>query len=297
MTQVHEIQRVSSRLGYAMILMLIGSITISFAGLAIRNIEIADNFQINFYRAIAFGFSVSIILLIRHGKTVPSKIKGIGLQGILAATFLAIASISFLQAITNTTVAATTFTLSFIPFLTAIMAWLVLGERIGKSTVLTMAIAGIGISIMFFQGLGSGTFYGNVMALLCAVGFSSYAIMIRRNSRSEMLPTLILSNLIIMFAALIYTWDDLKIPWNDLIICLVIGGFLQATANTLLILASKHLFAAELTLFMLLEFTLAPVWVWVFINEVPSSWTLVGGSIVTLSVLGKTLSEFRKADI
>ena len=48
---------------------------------------------------------------------------------------------------------------------------------------------------------------------------------------------------------------------------------------------------------MLLEFTLAPIWVWVFINEVPSSWTLVGGSIVTLSVLGKTLSEFRKADI
>ena len=129
MTQVHEIQGVSSRRGYAMILMLIGSITISFAGLAIRNIEIADNFQINFYRAIAFGFSVSIILLIRHGKTVPSKIKGIGLQGILAATFLAIASISFLQAITNTTVAATTFILSFIPFLTAIMAPLFFQRR------------------------------------------------------------------------------------------------------------------------------------------------------------------------
>ena len=89
----------------------------------------------------------------------------------MAATFLAIASISFLQAITNTTVAATNFTLSFIPFLTAIMAWLVLGERIGKSTVLTMAIAGIGISIMFFQGLGSGTFYGNVMVTLILLDF------------------------------------------------------------------------------------------------------------------------------
>ena len=160
-------------------------------------------------------------------KQCPQKLRALDCRGILAATFLAIAGISFLQAITNTTVAATTFTLSFIPFLTAIMAWLVIGERIGKSTVLTMAIAGIGISIMFFQGLGSGTFYGNVMALLCAVGFSSYAIMIRRNSRSEMLPTLILSNLIIMFAALIYTWDDLKISWNDLIICFVIGGFFR----------------------------------------------------------------------
>ena len=73
MNEVHEIQEVSSRRGYAMILTLIGSITISFAGLAIRNIEIADNYQINFYRAIAFGFSVSIILLIRHGKRYPQK--------------------------------------------------------------------------------------------------------------------------------------------------------------------------------------------------------------------------------
>ena len=135
------------------------------------------------------------------------------------------------------------------------------------------------------------------MALLCAIGFSSYAIMIRQNSKSEMLPTLILSNLIIMIVALIYTSDDLLISWNDVIVCFVIGGLLQATANILLIIASKHLFAAELTLFMLLEFTFAPVWVWIFINEVPSNWTLFGGSVVTLAVLGKTLLELRKVSM
>ena len=75
-----------------MVLMLIGSITISFAGLAIRNIETADNWQINFYRSIAFGFAVLTVLLFRYRKTVPIKIKGIGKQGVLAATFLACAS-------------------------------------------------------------------------------------------------------------------------------------------------------------------------------------------------------------
>ena len=289
--------KLSHRRGYAMILMLVGSITISFAGLAIRHIETADNWQINFYRSIAFGFAVSTVLLFRYGKTTPLKLKGIGKQGILAAIFLACASTSFLQAITNTTVAATTFTLCFIPFLTAILAWIFLSERIHKSTFFTMLTAGIGVCLMFFQGLGSGTLYGNLWALLCAIGFSSYAIMIRRNSNSEMLPTLILSNLIIMFVALIYSSDDLLISWNDVIICFVIGGLLQATANILLIIASKHLLAAELTLFMLLEFTFAPVWVWVFINEVPSSWTLFGGSVVTFAVLAKTLFELRKINI
>ena len=142
------------RRGYAMILMLIGSTIISFGGLAIRNIEMADNWQINFYRSIAFGIAISIVLLFRYGKTGPQQLKGIGLQGILAAMLIGCASICFLLAITNTTVAATTFTLSSIPFLTAIMAWVFLGERIGKSTIFTMSIALVGISIMFVHGLG-----------------------------------------------------------------------------------------------------------------------------------------------
>ena len=293
----HDFVDISPRRGYAMVLMLLGSIVISFGGLAIRNFETADNWQINFYRSIAFALAISIVLLFRYGKTGPQQLKGIGLEGILAAMLLASASISFLQAITNTTVAATTFTLSSIPFLTAIMAWLFLGERIGKSTILTMCIAAAGVSLMFVHGFGSGTLYGNFMALLCAVGFSSYAIIIRRNRRLEMLPTLILSNLIIMLVALLFTWDNLSISWNDLLICFILGGLLSATVNTLFLIAAKHLFAAELTLFMLLEFTLGPIWVWIFVNEVPTRWTLVGGSIVISAVFLKSVSELRKAKV
>ena len=161
-----------------MILMLIGSTIISLSGLAIRNIETADNWQINFYRSISFGLAILLVLFFRYGKKGPLQLKGIGFQGILAALLLGGASIFFLLSITNTTVAATTFTLSSIPFLTAIMAWLFLGERIGKSTFYTMLIAAVGISLIFVQGLGSGTLYGNFMAFLCAIGFSSYAIII-----------------------------------------------------------------------------------------------------------------------
>ena len=282
------------RRAYAMILMLIGSTVISFGGLVIRNIDTADNWQINFYRALAFGIVISTILFLRYGRSTPRKLKGIGLQGVCAAALLAFASISFLQAITNTTVAATTFTLSSIPFLTAAVAWLFLGERIGKYTVFAMLAAAVGISLMFIQGLGSGSIYGNFMAFLCAIGFSGYAVIIRRNRSLEMLPTLIFSNLIIMFIALIFCWDNMMVSLYDLILCFVLGGLLSATVNTLFVAASKHLLAAELTLFMLLEFTLGPIWVWIFVNEVPTSWTLIGGSIVIIAVLFKSGLEILK---
>ena len=81
-----EFIETSPRRGYAMVLMLIGSITISFGGLVVRNIETADNWQINFYRSIAFGTAILIVLLFRYGKTGLQQFKGIGLQGVWAAT-------------------------------------------------------------------------------------------------------------------------------------------------------------------------------------------------------------------
>ncbi|MBT6098254.1 MAG: hypothetical protein HOH05_07780, partial [Marinovum sp.] len=103
------------RRAYAMVLMLIGSVVISFGGLVIRNIHTADNWQINFYRSLAFGSAIFVVLVFRYGNKVPLKLRDIGMHGVIAAALLAFAGIAFLQAITNTSVAATTFTLSSLP--------------------------------------------------------------------------------------------------------------------------------------------------------------------------------------
>ena len=39
-----------------------------------------------------------------------------------------------------------------------------------------MLAAAFGIALMFIQGLGSRSVYGNFMAFLCAMGFSGYVI-------------------------------------------------------------------------------------------------------------------------
>ena len=279
--------------GYAMGLMLFGSIVISFSGLLIRNISSADTWEINFYRSLAFGFTISVLLTFKYGKSAPQKVKLLGPSGIFAAALMALAGITFLQAINNTTVAATTFTLCVIPFLTAVMARLFLGERVTKSTMLTMVAATLGISLMFVQGVGTGSYYGNGMAFLCAMAFSGYATVVRRNRGSDMLPALILSNVIIILIVLLFSKVNLIIPWKDLLLCLILGGILSATVNTLFVVASKHLLAAELTLFMLLEFTFGPIWVWIFLNEIPSTWTLLGGIVVISAVIVKSIVELR----
>jgi len=49
--------------------------------------------------------------------------------------------------------------------------------------------------------------------------------------------------------------------------------------------------AAEVTLIMLIEFALGPIWVWLFIGEVPTRWTIFGGSLIICAVAVRAILE------
>lgn len=282
------------RRAFAMALMVISSVGISFGGLILRSIEDADVWQINFYRSVALVICVWIMLLLRYRRTAVQQLRKIGKPGLIAGALQAGAGVCFLQALTNTTVANTLFTLSAIPFLSAGLAWLFLREALQTSTLLTMVVAALGITVMMADGFGSGSLYGNGMALLTAFLFSSYAIIVRQHRNIDMLPVLMVAGLIIVVVAGILRWDDLGLSLYDIVLCFILGGVLSGFANALFIVASRHLVAAELTLFMLLEFALGPIWVWIFINEVPTEWTIFGGSIVISAVVLRALFELRR---
>ena len=293
MTLIAEHVDTNPRHAFAMALMVISSVAISFGGLILRNIEDADVWQINFYRSAALVGAVLVIMLFRYRGETVKRVRQIGRPGLIAGAMLAGAGVAFLQAITNTTVANTLFTLSAIPFLSAALAWLFLRESIQRSTLLTMLAAAAGVAVMMAEGVGSGSFYGNAMALVTALLFSTYAIIVRRNRAIDMLPALMVSGVLIVLVAGLLRWDDLGISLHDLLLCLLLGGGLSGVANALFIAASRHLVAAELTLFMLLEFALGPIWVWIFINEVPTEWTILGGAIVILAVILRALFQLR----
>ena len=269
-----------SRRDVAMTMLILSSVMISFGGLVIRAIDVADVWQINFYRSIAFIAAVLIILVSRYRGATMEKIRGIGIAGIFGALLMTTAGIAFLQSLTHTTVANTLFTLSAIPFITAALARIFLKETLQRATLLTMLLAAVGIIAMVAEGIGLGSGYGNAMALVTAFGFAGFAVIVRHNRRIDMLPTMLVSAALIALVALAVRFDDLGITLKDLLLCLLWGGVLSGFANWMFIIASRHLVAAEVTLFMLLEFALGPVWVWLFVGEQPTHWTILGGILV-----------------
>ncbi|MDH3714829.1 MAG: DMT family transporter [Gammaproteobacteria bacterium] len=277
----------------AVILMIGSSVMMSFGGLIIRNMQEADSWQVNLHRAYAAFLGVLIILLLRYGRTTLRQVRGIGRSGVLGGGLLGMAGVCFLQAITTTTVANTLFILSAIPFFSALLARLILGERLRRVTLFAMSAAACGIVVMVSAGLSAGAGYGNAMALATAFLFAAYAVIVRRKRHVDMYPVLLVATVCVFVVAGSVRFGDWAIPWHDVALCFLWGGVLSGIANWMFIVASRNLVAAELTLFMLLEFSLGPIWVWLFVAESPSRETIIGGSIVIVAVAVWALLQMR----
>ena len=291
---VEAIAAVVPRRGFAMMLMIVSSVVISYGGLVHRSFEAPDPWQINIYRSLSLMVAILIILMIQTRGQAVKEVRSIGYAGVWAGAIMAVAGISFMQALQNTTVANTMFTLSAIPFITAAMAWVFLRESLSKVTLAAMLTTALGIGIMVSDGAGGGgSFYGNAMALLTAASFSAFAVIVRSNRHINMLPALFMSGLFITVVAVVASFDDWAMSLHDILLCVLWGGVMSGVGNGMFIIASRHLVAAELTLFMLLEFALSPLWVWMFVGESPTRWALLGGSIVISSVAIRAIIEMQ----
>jgi len=280
----------------AFLLIIICAVIISFDGPLLRAMDAATPWQVNFYRAVALlAFAVGAIAL-RFGRESRAVIKGIGGRGCAAGALFGFSTIAFVQSMALTTVANTLFILGAIPFFAALLARVFLKEKLRRATLATMAVAALGLGVMVAEGVALGAGAGNALALLTAWLFASYTVILRGSRHREMLPVLLVAAAVII----VVTWPVLarrgagfSVSLHDLALCILWGGALSGCAHTLFIIASRHLAAAETTLFLLLELALGPLFVWWLFAEQPSAWTLAGGALIVGAVAARAAVELR----
>jgi drug/metabolite transporter, DME family len=281
----------------SILFLITGAASISFSGLIMRNINIADPWQIAFFRALAFIFPIILILFHQHGLGIVTNIKKTGYLGMVGGFFLMLAHLLFIQAIAHTSIANALFTLNLVPFITAILAFLFLKEKISLRTILIMFFAFVGIFIMIKDGLGTGGFYGNILALVCAFSFSTFVIILRKSRNIDMMPVNLISGVLVLIVSFVISLGDINVPIQDILLCFLWGGVLLACLHSALIFSTRFLLASEVSFFMLLESSLGPFWVWIFLNETISQETFYGGIIVMISVAVYSLFEINNSKI
>ena len=272
---------------YAVLFVLLSGFLNSFGGLILRNIQDASEWQIVVFRTGSLSLALLIMMLMRKPGDFLASIARIGSWGLVAALLFATMQTLFVFSLSNTTVANTVFILSSGPIITAVLARLVLGERVDMATWGILLLALIGVTLMVGDGLSSDSWLGNLAAVGGAVSFAGFVVIFRAKRQVDMMPSVVIGGFIAMAVAAIMTGGQLSIPAPDLALSVFWGGIISSAVLALFTVASRHLSGAELTLLLMLEYFLGPFWVWLFINEVPSMMTLVGGAIVLSGVLAQ----------
>jgi len=278
----------------AVIFILASTLINSTSVLLVRSLEVATDWQIVLYRGLALSMGVTGLVFLQYRGATITEIRRIGLWGFLGGLFYCCTLIGYVLALTHTTVANAVFTLSTIPLFTAVIAWLVLGERVDRVTSIAIALAFGGISLMVGDGISAGTLFGSLMALMTALCFACFVVVLRKGRATNMLPATAIGALLAALVAIFMLDGDYVLTGRDLGICLVWGAIISSVGHVLIIAGSRHIPGAELTLLILLEFIFTPLWVWLLMNEVPGSMTLIGGAVVLSAAGGRALLGMRR---
>jgi drug/metabolite transporter (DMT)-like permease len=264
----------------------------SLAGILVRLIEGATSWHIILYRSLGAAAMIAGMIAVVHRGRVAETIRLAGWPAVLAGVCSSASSVLFILALGRVTVANATFMGGITPFLAAIGAQAILGERVPRRAWGAMALAALGVAVMLGGGLALGQLAGNLLALGSAVTFAGHALLLRFNRQSDMLPAVLYAGLFGMLfglAALGVIGVSPRVPPRDLLLALAMGAVQLGGGLVLYTRASRHLPAAELQLVATAELVLAPIWVWIGVGEAPGAATLSGGSLVLLAILVQAL--------
>ena len=292
----------SPRISYfvGVVLVLMSGVFWSSMGLGIRMIEQANVWQILFYRSIALACFLFCIITLRSGFRPLSAIRSAGIAGAIGGVGLVFAFAGGIYAIQTTTVANAMFLFAAAPFLAAVAGWVILREQVRHATWVAMLFAIIGIAIMVINGFAAGKLVGNLSALLSATGFAVFTVALRWGKLEDMLPAVFLAGVFaIITGALVCEFNGygFSLPRNDIVISVSMGVFQVGMGLVIYTIGSRVVPAAELALLSMTEVLLGPLWVWIFIGETVSFYTLLGGAVLMLAIAGNALSGLRRKPI
>jgi len=295
-----RLEKISISYAQGVILVLMAGVFWSSMGLGVRMIEQANVWQILFYRSIALATFLFCIISLRSGYKPFAVIRKSGVAGIIGGIGLVVAFAGGIYAIQTTTVANAMFLFASAPFLAAVLGWIILRENVRKATWFAMIFASVGIAVMVIDGISAGQAGGNLTALLSALGFAVFTIALRWGKLEDMLPSVFLAGVFALITAAVVCevqGHGFTVPRNDILIAVALGIFQVGMGLTVYTLGSRVVPAAELALLSMTEVLLGPFWVWIFLGETASLYSLGGGLILMLAIVGNALSGLRRKPV
>ena len=240
-------------------------------------------------RGITIFCIINIYLYFEEGKKFYKNYLKIGVSGLIGGIGLATAMITFIWSISNTSAAVTLLCLAAMPFITALLGFMFLKEKISLTVWISIFVATFGIIVMAFGNVEKNTLPGLIFGLASALGFSIFSVTLRWRKSTPKFTTVALAGLFCcIFSTAFILINDLNFlstSKNEALFAT--HGTLVCSGLILYSIGSKNIPATDLTLLSLTEVIGGIFWVWLpwlGINEVPSTNTIIGGFFIFVAI-------------
>jgi drug/metabolite transporter, DME family len=275
------------------LLLIAASVLWSISGVALKVVDL-DPIGFAFWRSLGAAAAMGVVIPFSSGR-LPRW------RWMLLSVLLYTAVVTLLITAMARSTAATGILLQYTgPVFCALFAWMFVGRRIGRRTLLALAIAVAGIVVMvaggpyepivLTWGVLSGVAFGGLILVLQRIesqgGVNTFGVIFLNNAGCSLL-------------LLPMVWISSPLPeagWK-LWTVLATGAVQLAIPYVLFQLALRRVGPVEASLLILLEPVLNPVWVWLAVGERPDPATFIGGAaILTAMVLEATKPPARVSE-
>jgi DME family drug/metabolite transporter len=262
------------------IAVFITAILWSSGGLFIKLISL-NAMQLSFFRcsiaAVAFAIIFRKKLLIVNGFT------------FINAAFYAAVLTTFVIATKTTTAANAIFLQSTAPIYVLIFEPIINKTKQEKINVITIAVCFIGMIFFFLGEISPGHLEGNLVALVSGITFAALFLGLRKNGKEYQQSSIFYGNIFVALISIPFILDLNPLSFNDIWMVTFLGVFQIAFAYALFSYGLKRILAVEASIISMFEPVLNPVWVLIGYGEIPSFTAVIGGGIIIIAILSRTL--------
>lgn len=272
---------------FGLLLALFGTLVLTPDALLMR-LSGMSGFQMSAWRGLMMGSVMILGWLLTsrdHAKDLSVLRSRQGLTIVICQVFN---STLFCLGIATAPAAVVLFGVAAVPVFAAVLAWLVIGEPTHKSTWVAMiavlfgiglAVSGDGDGLAFDVKALAGAAFGLGVAMVLALNF----VVLRARPNIPIPLTIGCGAWIAGILSLIIVGPG-NMMQGQFWFMVITGCLVLPVSFFSLSLASRYTHAANVSLLMLLETVLGPLWVWLGIGEVPGPRMLAGGAVVVLSL-------------
>ena len=272
------------------ILLLFGGFCLSWGGFIVRSFQEADVWQILFLRSFFFIIALILFLSLTYKNKVFKVIKDSGIPGILGGFVMSFSFVAFIIAMNNTTVANVVFIISTQTMFLAIFGFFYLKEKVSLIGSSSIFLAMSGILIMVGDSISTGSLFGNLVALVIPINFAIYVMIIRKNSNLDMVPAMLYSGIFSLIYGAILS-KSFEFSSHDLFMGFLLGVPQLALGFICITIGSRTTASATVGLLMLMETLCGPLWVWLFLSEIPPISVFIGGAVIISAIILKSFDK------